>query len=204
MEKSIISKVKSKIHFLKENKIIQFCQCGNWPLAIVIGNTWFHLSHLEKLTALFCHIFSSRAIFPCVLSICNKHKGNFTKSSLRWGKKRSHMLGFTSSHKFLAFARIGIWWLYIHVLVVAVAKTYETPAWVSVVCHTLNVKTPNGNGSMLTASWLPSRTIVGNTCTVTLTGLHPFKSSARATVPVLAIRNVCTVQLMNLESFGIQ
>jgi len=46
------------------------------------------------------------------------------------------MLGFTSSHKFLAFARIGIWGLYIHVLVVAAAQTSETSARVSVVCHT--------------------------------------------------------------------
>ncbi len=80
---------------------------------------------------------------------------------------------------------------YIHVLVVAVAQTCETSAWVSVVCHTQEKyerwKTGNGNGSMLTASWLPSHKIVGNTCTVALTRLHPFKSSARATVLVLAI-----------------
>jgi len=46
------------------------------------------------------------------------------------------MLGLTSSHKFLAFPRIGIWGLYIDVLVVAVAQTCETSAWVSVLCHT--------------------------------------------------------------------
>jgi hypothetical protein len=80
-------------------------------LGMVIGNTWFHPNHLEKLTELFCHIFSSRAIFPCVLSIGDKHKGNFLKSSLSWGRKWSHMLGLTNSHKFLAFARIGIWGL---------------------------------------------------------------------------------------------
>jgi hypothetical protein len=100
---------------------------GNWKYTISSE------SHLEKLTVLFCHIFSSRAIFPCVLSIGDKHKGNFLKSSLRWARKWSHMLGFTSSHKFLAFARIGIWGLYVHVLVVAVAQTCETSAWVSVV-----------------------------------------------------------------------
>ncbi len=135
MEKSIISKLKNEIHFLKKNNY-SFCQYGNWPLAMVIGNTWFHLNHLEKLTALFCHVFSSRAIFPCVLSIGDKYKGNFLKSSLRWGRKWSQMLGLTSSHKFLAFARIGIWGLHINVLVVAVAQTCETSAWVSVVCHT--------------------------------------------------------------------
>jgi len=46
------------------------------------------------------------------------------------------MLGLTSFHKFLAITRIEIWALYIHVLVVAVAQTYETSAWVSVLCHT--------------------------------------------------------------------
>jgi len=48
----------------------------------------------------------------------------------------AHMLGLTSSHKFLAFASIELWGLYIHVLVVAVAQTCETSAWVSVLCHT--------------------------------------------------------------------
>ncbi len=119
-----------KFSFWKETII-----CGNWPLGMVMGNTWFHLNNLEKLTALFCHIFSSRAIFPWVLSIGHKHKGNFLKSSLRWARKWSHMLGLTSSHNFLAFARIEIWGLYIHVLVVAVAQTFETSAWVSVICH---------------------------------------------------------------------
>ncbi len=47
-----------------------------------------------------------------------------------------------------------------------------------------------GNGSMLTASWLQSHMVVDNTCTVVLTRLQPFKSSAKATMLVLTIRNV--------------
>jgi hypothetical protein len=109
IEKSIISKFKKRNSFFFKN--YSFCKCENWPLAMVIGNTWFHLNHLKKLTALFCHIFFSRVIFPGVLSIGDKHKGNFLKSSLRSVRKWSHMLGLTGSHKFLAFARIGIWWL---------------------------------------------------------------------------------------------
>jgi hypothetical protein len=46
------------------------------------------------------------------------------------------MLGLTTSHKFLAFTRIEIRGLYIYVLVVAVAQTCQTSAWVFVVCHT--------------------------------------------------------------------
>ncbi len=193
MEKYIISKLKNEIHFLKKNKD-SFCQCGNWPLGMVIGNTWFHLSHLEKLTALFCHIFFSRAIFPCVLSIGDKHKGNFLKSSLRWGRMWSHMLGLTISHKFMAFARIGIWGLTFTSLLCQWLKLVK-PMRGCRMPHTRKLrtwKTANGNDSMLTDSWLPSHTIVtivGNTCTVALTRLHPVKSSTRATVLVLAIRN---------------
>jgi hypothetical protein len=83
MEKYNFDIFEKEIYFLKKKNRFVNVETdpwhGNWKYTISSE------SHLEKLTVLFCHIFSSRAIFPCVLSIGDKHKGNFLKSSLRWG-----------------------------------------------------------------------------------------------------------------------
>jgi hypothetical protein len=138
----------------------------------------------------------SHLFFQGYFSLCFIHwwqtQGKFLKIFSKVGQKVVPYARLNQFSQVLGIRKNWNWGAYIHArpccgggsnlwnLCVGVCRmphTRKLRAW----------KTANGNGSMLTASRLPSHTIVGNTCAVALTGLHPFKSSARATVLVLAI-----------------